>query len=177
MKKISFLLVLLLSLMLLSCNQSSNQDSSDCSGSIDTDTCTPVNTDTSTDTEASARVKGEPQDELKATQDEQEIAQDDQNKTQNSQKQTQGEEKMNDFVLKGKVLGLNSHLEIEVIESDYAFGTYWVIVPSNIPILDQDGNAISLSSLACGDIVNITYNGQTMLSLPPQIVALKIVVA
>lgn len=84
------------------------------------------------------------------------------------------EEKMDSFVLKGIVKCFNTHLEIEVIESDYAFGIYWVIVPNNTPILDKNGNNIELSSLGEDDIVNITYNGQTMMSYPPQIVALKI---
>jgi hypothetical protein len=91
-----------------------------------------------------------------------------------SNNDTKKEEKMDSFVLKGIVKCLNTHLEIEVIESDYAFGIYWVIVPNNTPILDKNGNNIELSSLSEGDIVNITYNGQTMMSYPPQIVALKI---
>lgn len=91
-----------------------------------------------------------------------------------SNNDTKKEEKMDSFVLKGIVKCFNTHLEIEVIESDYAFGTYWVIVPNNTPILDKNGNNIELSSLGEDDIVNITYNGQTMMSYPPQIVALKI---
>ena len=86
-----------------------------------------------------------------------------------------GVDNMNEFVLKGIVKGYNTHLEIEVIESDYAFGIYWVIVPNSTPILDKNGSNIELSSLKEGDIVEITYNGQTMMSYPPQIVALKIV--
>ena len=86
-----------------------------------------------------------------------------------------GVDNMNDFVLKGVVKGYNTHLEIEVIESDYAFGIYWVIVPNSTPILDKNGSNIELSSLKEGDIVEITYNGQTMMSYPPQIVSLKIV--
>lgn len=85
-----------------------------------------------------------------------------------------GVDNMNDFVLKGVVKGYNTHLEIEVIESDYAFGIYWVIVPNSTPILDKNGDNIQLSSLKEGDIVKVTYNGQTMMSYPPQIVALKI---
>ena len=85
-----------------------------------------------------------------------------------------GVDNMNDFVLKGVVKGYNTHLEIEVIESDYAFGIYWVIVPNSTPILDKNGDNIQLSSLKEGDIIKVTYNGQTMMSYPPQIVALKI---
>ena len=92
-----------------------------------------------------------------------------------SKEPDKGVDNMNDFVLKGIVKGYNTHLEIEVIESDYAFGIYWVIVPDNTPILDKNGDNIQLSSLKEGDIVKVTYNGQTMMSYPPQIVALKIV--
>ena len=92
-----------------------------------------------------------------------------------SREPDKGVDNMNEFVLKGIVKGYNTHLEIEVIESEYAFGIYWVIVPDNTPILDKNGSNIELSSLKEGDIVEITYNGQTMMSYPPQIVSLKIV--
>ncbi len=86
------------------------------------------------------------------------------------------EENMEEFVLKGIVLGISDKLEIEVIESDYAFGVYHVIVPSTIPITDKNGANISLSDLKANDTVLVAYSGQTMLSYPPQIVAYSIVV-
>lgn len=91
--------------------------------------------------------------------------------SKNAKNDTQGEENMQKFVLKGIVIAINDKLEIEVIESDYAFGIYHVIVPNDIPITDKNGNAIALNDLKADDIVLVKYNGQTMLSYPPQIVA------
>jgi hypothetical protein len=91
--------------------------------------------------------------------------------SKNAKNDTQGEENMEKFVLKGIVIAINDKLEIEVIESDYAFGIYHVIVPNDIPITDKSGNAIALNDLKADDIVLVKYNGQTMLSYPPQIVA------
>lgn len=162
MKKfLLLLLILCLVASLFSCavqneNNGSTNTATDTSANASTDTGTNTSTDTSiqasapsTDTDLSDSSK-------------------------NAKNDTQGEEKMNNFVLKGIVKGRGTHLEIEVIESDYAFGIYWVIVPNSISILDASGNEISLDSIKNGDIVNITYNGQTMLSYPPQIVALAI---
>ena len=80
------------------------------------------------------------------------------------------------FVLKAIVSTVGEKIEVEVIESDYAFGTYQVITSDATDFIGKDGSAITKSDLKSGDTVEITYNGQTMLSLPPQIVAHKIVV-
>lgn len=164
MKRIFLILALLIALLLISCNKAPNN--------LDNgyDTSVPTNTNTETST-----VQGGVQGQNGTVQNDW----DDQGTSNsqpksNDQNSTQGEEKMNNFVLKGIVKGRGTHLEIEVIESDYAFGIYWVIVPNSISILDASGSEISLDSIKNGDIVNITYNGQTMLSYPPQIVALAI---
>ena len=78
------------------------------------------------------------------------------------------------FVLKGVVRSVDEKIEVEVIESDYAFGTYLVITSENTDFIANDGAKINKSDIKNGDIIEITYNGQTMLSLPPQIVAHKI---
>ena len=79
------------------------------------------------------------------------------------------------FVLKGIVKSVSDHsqLEVEVIESDYAYGIYWVHV-SDATFVDADGNSISVNDIKAGDTINITYGGQVMMSYPPQIVAYKI---
>ena len=64
-------------------------------------------------------------------------------------------------------------LEVEVIESDYAFGIY-IVHTSNAAFINAEGEAISPSDIQVGDTVEITYSGQVMMSYPPQIVALKI---
>lgn len=78
------------------------------------------------------------------------------------------------FVLKGVVTNVSSMLEIEVIESDYAYGVYCVHINEDTKIQNSEGKTISLSDIHPGDTVEITYNGQTMLSYPPQIVAHKV---
>lgn len=75
------------------------------------------------------------------------------------------------FKLLAMVKNLGEKLEVEVIESEYAFGEYWVITPSDIKYTDKDGNEISREDLTVGDKIEITYRGQVMMSYPPQIVA------
>ena len=81
---------------------------------------------------------------------------------------------MNNFVLKAIVTTVGEKIEVEVIESDYAFGTYLVITGEQTEFLDVNGNKISKNNLVSGNVIEITYGGQVMMSLPPQIVASKI---
>ena len=64
-------------------------------------------------------------------------------------------------------------LEVEGVESDYAFGIY-IVHTSNAAFINAEGEAISPSDIQVGDTVEITYSGQVMMSYPPQIVALKV---
>ena len=80
------------------------------------------------------------------------------------------------FVLKAIVQSINEKIEVEVIESDYAFGPYWVITSEQTDFEGRDGMKISRDEINVGDTVEITYSGQVMMSYPPQIVAHKIVV-
>jgi hypothetical protein len=78
------------------------------------------------------------------------------------------------YLLKAILKSVNDNqLEVEVIESDYAFGIYWVHV-SDAKYVDADGNSITKSDLKVGDTIKITYGGQVMMSSPPQIVASQI---
>ncbi len=86
---------------------------------------------------------------------------------------TRGDE----FVLKAVVKAVtNGTVEAEVIESDYAFGIYWVRTGENTQFSYSDGSAATIDDIAAGDTVQISYNGQVMMSYPPQIVALSIVI-
>ena len=80
------------------------------------------------------------------------------------------------FVLKATVKSVSDphHIEVEVIESDYAFGVYWVLTGADTVYIDASGNSIAKSDIKVGDTVKITYGGQVMMSYPPQIVAYKI---
>ena len=83
------------------------------------------------------------------------------------------------FVLKAKVTAQASdgRIEVEVIDSDYAFGIYWVLINNETRFLDQGGGSISAEDIKVGDTVEISYGGQVMMSYPPQIVAKKIKLA
>ena len=73
------------------------------------------------------------------------------------------------------IKALNENIEVEVIEGEYgASGIYWVKISSDATIFDSNGARITKSNLKVGDVIEITYSGQVMLSYPPQIVALQI---
>lgn len=71
------------------------------------------------------------------------------------------------------VTALGERLEVEVTESEYTFGTFWVITTDTL-FYDKEGNQITKDDIKVGDSVKILYSGQVMLSYPPQIVAAKI---
>lgn len=78
------------------------------------------------------------------------------------------------FYLIGEVTAICDRIEVNVIEGEYAYGIYWVHV-GETDIFDQDGNKIPLEDLEIGDVLEVTYNGQVMMSYPPQIVATKVI--
>ena len=86
----------------------------------------------------------------------------------------QAPSEVNEFVLKAIVSEVDEKITVEVIESDYAFGTYWVLYSNDTEITDVNEKSIKASELQKGDVIEITYSGQVMLSYPPQIVAHKI---
>jgi len=83
-------------------------------------------------------------------------------------------EKIGDSVeMKARIDEIGEKITVTVTESEYAFGTYWVITPKETVYLNKDGEGISRSDIAVGDEVVIRYSGQVMMSYPPQIVAAK----
>lgn len=88
-----------------------------------------------------------------------------------------GENGMNTTKMTAKIIAINEKLEVEVIEGEYgASGIYWVITGADTFFEDAQGNKISRSELGEGDIIIIEYNGQVMMSYPPQISARRITV-
>lgn len=70
------------------------------------------------------------------------------------------------------VKNIGEKIEVEVIEGEYgASGIFWVNVSDETVYVDKNNYIISASDLEIGDIVEITYGGQVMMSYPPQIVA------
>lgn len=69
---------------------------------------------------------------------------------------------------------VGEYIAVEVLESEYTFGTHWVITSEKTCFLDNRGREIQREEIKPGDTVEILYNGQVMLSYPPKIVARKI---
>ncbi|MBR2930305.1 MAG: hypothetical protein IKC32_03645 [Clostridia bacterium] len=78
------------------------------------------------------------------------------------------------FYMTARVVEVGEKLEVEVIASEYAVGTYLVNYSSATPVIGVDGERISASDIKVGATVEISYTGQTMMSLPPQIIATRI---
>ena len=82
----------------------------------------------------------------------------------------------NAVVMTAKIDNIFDRIEVSVLESEYAFGVHWVITSSETEFVSKDGKKITREDLEIGDTVEIVYNGQVMMSYPPQIVARKITV-
>ena len=78
------------------------------------------------------------------------------------------------FEMKATVVAVGEKIEVEVIESEYASGPFWIITSDATAFTDNDGKNIKKEDIKTGDTVIITYNGQVMMSYPPQVVALTI---
>lgn len=86
-------------------------------------------------------------------------------------------ELLNDEVIfKGKVTSIDNQrfIEVEIIDSSIAFGTYWVLVSDLTEFYDFDGNSIERSTIRVDDVIEIVFSGQVMNSYPPQIAAKRI---
>ena len=82
-----------------------------------------------------------------------------------------------DVKMTASIKAINEKIEVEVIEGDYgASGIYWVLTNENTDFTAKDGSVISKADLKVGDVIEIGYGGQVMMSYPPQIVAVKIAV-
>ena len=78
------------------------------------------------------------------------------------------------FKMTATVENVGEKIEVNVIQAEYATGVYWVISTDTTEFLDNNGGQIARSDIRVGDTVEILYNGQVMMSYPPQIVALRI---
>ena len=82
-----------------------------------------------------------------------------------------------DYTLyKGKILSNDSerYIEVEIVDSQIAFGKYIVLVDSGTVYQNSEGKSISRDDLKVDDVIEISFSGQVMMSLPPQIYAHKI---
>ena len=78
------------------------------------------------------------------------------------------------FYMTAAVRNVTDRIEVDVIESEYADGIYWVIVGNDTVIYDTNNNIKVMTDIKVGDTIKVMYSGQVMMSYPPQIVALEI---
>ena len=80
------------------------------------------------------------------------------------------------FLYKGKIVSNENtrYIEVEIIDSQIAFGKYLVLVDAATVYQDSEGNEITRDDLKVDDVIEISFSGQVMMSLPPQIYAHKI---
>ncbi len=83
-----------------------------------------------------------------------------------------------EFVFKGRVTSVSNpyHIEMEIIDSEIAFGIYWVNVGSQTEYIGSDSVPINREDIKVGDTIEVVFSGQVMMSYPPQISAQKIIV-
>ena len=89
---------------------------------------------------------------------------------------SEGDQNMSNekFSMKATVLNIGERIEVDVYEAEYAEGIYWIIYDDNTVIEDTKGNKISVSQLEADDKVQVYYNGQVMMSYPPQVYAVRV---
>ena len=79
-----------------------------------------------------------------------------------------------EFSMKAVVEGIGEKIEVNVYEAEYAEGVYWIIFDSNTVFINARGDAISAADISVEDKIEIFYNGQVMMSYPPQVYAVKV---
>ncbi len=106
---------------------------------------------------------------------------DDRNSTPTPDNEQKGGAEMHNNInervsMRAVIRAIDERLEVEVTLSEYTSGIHWVIIHDSTAYYAADGSAITRADLQVGDEVEIYYNGQVMLSYPPQIVAHRITV-
>ena len=78
------------------------------------------------------------------------------------------------FEMEAQVVALGEKMEVNVTKSEYSSGPFWIIISDKTEFLDAKGEKIKREDIGVGDTVTIAYNGQVMMSYPPQVVALSV---
>ena len=74
------------------------------------------------------------------------------------------------------IQNIDEKIEVEVINNEVLFGEYWINTGEQTQYYNHNGEEITREELNVGDIIEIDFTGQVMMSFPPQIVALKITI-
>ena len=85
----------------------------------------------------------------------------------------------NEVVYRGKVtnLGDRNGLEMESVDSTIAFGTYRVLIGDSTTFYGVNGEEIDRETIELGDVIEVVFSGQVMMSYPPQIAAKRVYIA
>ena len=75
------------------------------------------------------------------------------------------------FHMKATVKSVGEKIEVDVIEAEYTSGVHWVITGEETEYRGKNGEELTRADVHPGATVEILYNGQVMMSYPPQIVA------
>ena len=83
-----------------------------------------------------------------------------------------------EVVFRGQVTSSDKkEIQMEILDSEIAFGIYRVLYNSETPFFGLDGQQITLSDIEIGDVIEVVFSGQVMQSYPPQIAARRIYLA
>ena len=78
----------------------------------------------------------------------------------------------NSYRMTARLTELGERLSVEVLQSENGMiGPFWIITPPETRYFDGEGREIPRDALRIGDLLEITFGGQIMLSYPPQTVA------
>lgn len=82
-----------------------------------------------------------------------------------------------EFFFRGRVTSVSDpyFIEVEIIDSQVAFGIYWVNVSAETEYIRADSVPINREDIKVGDTIEIIFSGQVMMSYPPRIAAQKII--
>ena len=84
-----------------------------------------------------------------------------------------------EVVYRGKVTSLGDRyaLEMEIVDSTIAFGTYRVLIGDTTTFYGVNGEEIDRETIELDDIIEVVFSGQVMMSYPPQIAAKRVYIA
>ena len=81
-------------------------------------------------------------------------------------------------VFRGKVISVDRYeIQMEIVDSEVAFGTYRVLIQESTPYFDENGAAITKDDIKVDDVIEVVFGGLVMNSYPPQIAAKRIYLA
>lgn len=80
------------------------------------------------------------------------------------------------FKMKATVQSVGEKIQVDVVQAEYTSGVHWVITGEETEYRSKSGETLTRADIHPGATVEILYNGQVMMSYPPQIVATRITV-